>query len=98
MKKHLLTGMLSRCVFNRLLQILDKKELIDWDVIALDGSNVRALKAAAGAKKNIPMNARIMVWVALAAALAGAKKNIPMNARTMGWVALAAALAPKSIW
>nr|WP_226103770.1 IS5 family transposase [Dickeya dianthicola]MCA7002480.1 IS5 family transposase [Dickeya dianthicola] len=41
-------------IFNRLLQILDKKELIDWDVIALDGSNVRALKAAAGAKKKHP--------------------------------------------
>ncbi|ATO32349.1 Transposase [Dickeya dianthicola RNS04.9] len=57
-------------IFNKSLQILDEKALIDWDVIALDGSNVRALKAAAGAKKNIPMNARIMVWVALAAALA----------------------------
>ncbi|GAB7197924.1 hypothetical protein OS11_42010 [Dickeya oryzae] len=38
-------------IFNKLLQILDEKALIDWDVIALDGSNVRALKAAAGAKK-----------------------------------------------
>ncbi len=41
-----------------------------WVGFALDGSNVRALKAAAGAKKNIPMNARTMGWVALAAALA----------------------------
>ncbi len=57
-------------IFNKLLQILDEKALIDWDVIALDGSNVRALKAAAGAKKNIPMNARTMGWVALSAALA----------------------------
>lgn len=38
-------------IFNRLLQILDEQELVDWDVIALDGSNIRALKAAAGAKK-----------------------------------------------
>ncbi|MBS1206113.1 MAG: family transposase [Proteobacteria bacterium] len=38
-------------IFNKLLQILDEKELIDWDVIALDGSNIRTLKAAAGAKK-----------------------------------------------
>lgn len=57
-------------IFNRLLQILDEKELIDWDVIALDGSNIRALKAAAGAKKNIQMSSMIMGWVALAAALA----------------------------
>lgn len=57
-------------IFNKLLQILDEKELVDWDVIALDGSNIRALKAAAGAKKNIPMNSTIMGWVALGAALA----------------------------
>ncbi|CTQ23781.1 transposase (fragment) [Klebsiella variicola] len=38
-------------IFNKLLQILDEKELVNWDVIALDGSNIRALKAAAGAKK-----------------------------------------------
>ena len=56
-------------IFNRLLQILDEKKLIDWDAIALDGSNIRALKAAAGAKKNIPMNSTIMGWVALGAAL-----------------------------
>nr|WP_258286403.1 IS5 family transposase [Salmonella enterica] len=41
-------------IFNKLLQILDEKELVDWDVIALDGSNIRALKAAAGAKKKHP--------------------------------------------
>ncbi|ADP10909.1 IS427 family transposase [Erwinia sp. Ejp617] len=63
------TGVMDS-IFNKLLQILDEKELIDWDVIALDGSNIRALKAAAGAKKNIRMNSRIMGWVALAAALA----------------------------
>ncbi len=39
-------------IFNKLLQILDEKALIDRDVIALDGSNVCALKAAAGAKKH----------------------------------------------
>jgi len=57
-------------IFNKLLQILDEKELIDWDAIALDGSNIRALKAAAGTKKNIQMNPMTMGWVALAAALA----------------------------
>lgn len=38
-------------IFNKLLHILDKKSFVDWDVIAPDGSNIRALKAAAGAKK-----------------------------------------------
>lgn len=38
-------------IFNRLLTILDDNELIDWQGIALDGSSVRAHKAAAGAKK-----------------------------------------------
>lgn len=57
-------------IFNKLLQILDAKELVVWDVIALDDSNIRALKAAAGAKKNIPMNSVIMGWVALGAVLA----------------------------
>ncbi|MBN3064288.1 IS5 family transposase [Pectobacterium aquaticum] len=41
-------------IFNKLLQIPDEKALIDWDVIALDGSNVRALKAAAGGEKKHP--------------------------------------------
>ncbi len=58
------------CIFDKLLQILDEKELLDWDAIALDGSNVRALKAAAGAKKNTTMNSTVMGWVALEAALA----------------------------
>ncbi len=62
------TGIMNS-IFNKLLQILDEQSLINWDVIALDGSNVRALKAAAGAKKNIPMNSRTMSWVALAATL-----------------------------
>ncbi|WP_263058664.1 IS5 family transposase [Pectobacterium colocasium] len=47
------TGIMNS-LFNKLLQILDEKSLIDWDVIALDGSNIRALKAAAGAKKKHP--------------------------------------------
>ncbi|WP_085930099.1 IS5 family transposase [Dickeya zeae] len=46
-------GIMNR-IFNKLLQILDEKALIDRDVIALDGSNVRALKASAGAKKKHP--------------------------------------------
>ncbi|CCG85990.1 putative transposase [Erwinia piriflorinigrans CFBP 5888] len=47
-------------IFNELSQILDEKELIDWDVIVLNGSNFRALKAAARAKKYIRMNSTIM--------------------------------------
>lgn len=38
-------------LLNRSLSILDGKKLIDWDAIAPDGSNIRALKAAEGAKK-----------------------------------------------
>lgn len=56
-------------IFNKLLFILDDNALVGWDAVVLDGSNIRALKAAAGAKKNIPMNLTIMVWVALGAAL-----------------------------
>ena len=56
-------------VFNKLLQILDVRSRVYWDIIAPDGSNIRGLKAAAGAKKNIPMNAMTMGWVALAVAL-----------------------------
>lgn len=56
---------LINIIFNKLLQILDEEKLIDWDAIALDGSNIRALKAAAGAKKNIPMNLQIMGSVGL---------------------------------
>lgn len=56
---------LINIIFNRLLQILDDRKLIDWDAIALDGSNIRTLKAAAGAKKNIPMSLQIMGSVGL---------------------------------
>jgi|SRR5471030_466611 len=43
-------GIINR-IFNKLLHVLEGKKLVDWVVIALDGSKVRALKAAAGAKK-----------------------------------------------
>lgn len=61
-------GIINR-IFNKLLFILDDNALIGWDAIAIDSSNIRALKAAAGAKKNIPMNLKIMGWVALGVAL-----------------------------
>ena len=47
-------------IFNQLLQILEQRNLIDWSSVLLDGSNVRALKAAAGAKKKILMTYQIM--------------------------------------
>ena len=50
---------LINCIFNKLLQILDENEHLDWDAIALDDNNVRALKAAAGAK-NTTMNSTVM--------------------------------------
>ncbi len=42
-------------IFNRLLSFLDAHGLVDWSATALDGSNIRALKCAAGAQKNIPI-------------------------------------------
>ncbi|CEE92762.1 transposase (fragment) [Xenorhabdus nematophila str. Anatoliense] len=38
--------------------------MIDWAEICLDGSNIRASKDAAGAKKNSPISLTIMRWVA----------------------------------
>ncbi len=51
-------------IFNRLLSFLDAHGLVDWSAIALDGSNIRALKCAAGAQKNIPILPTITAWVA----------------------------------
>ncbi|MGC8400672.1 IS5 family transposase [Enterobacter mori] len=39
-------------IFNRLLSLLDANGLVDWSASALDGSNIRALKCAAGAQKH----------------------------------------------
>ncbi|AYC18315.1 hypothetical protein DZA65_01421 [Dickeya dianthicola] len=38
------TGIMNS-IFNKLLQIPDERERLDWDAVALDGSNVRDLKA-----------------------------------------------------
>lgn len=57
-------------IFNKLLSALDAHGFVDWSATALDGSNIRALKCAAGAQKNIPISAEIMGWVALAVVLA----------------------------
>ena len=57
-------------IFNRLLSSLDAHGLVDWSTTALDGSNIRVLRCAAGAKINIPISPEIMGWVALAVVLA----------------------------
>ncbi|ELR7428139.1 IS5 family transposase, partial [Escherichia coli] len=41
-------------IFNRLLSLLDANGFIDWSATALDGSNIRALKCAAGGSKKHP--------------------------------------------
>ena len=61
------------------LQIkLDDRGLIDWDLWCIDGANVRAARAAAGADKKAPKgtptNRRITRW---AAAEAGLDRNSP---------------------
>ncbi len=56
------------------LQItLDQDGLIDWDLWCIDGANVRAARAAAGADKKvstgIPTNRRTTLWAAAEAGL-----------------------------
>ena len=56
------------------LQItLDENGLIDWDLWCVDGANVRAARAAAGADKkvcsDIPTNPRTTLWAAAEAGL-----------------------------
>ena len=56
------------------LQItLDQRGLIDWDLWCIDGANVRAARAAAGANKKvstgIPTNRRTTLWAAAEAGL-----------------------------
>ncbi len=56
------------------LQItLDQDGLIDWDLWCIDGANVRAARAAAGADKKVstgtPTNRRTTLWAAAEAGL-----------------------------
>ncbi len=56
------------------LQItLDQRGLIDWDLWCIDGANVRAARAAAGADKKVftgtPTNRRTTLWAAAEAGL-----------------------------
>ncbi len=61
--------------FDRVLQALqirlDRDGKIDWDLWCIDGSNVRAARAAAGASKKVsddmPTNPETTVWGARAA-------------------------------
>ena len=65
------TGWRADGSFDRLLgalQIrLDRDGHIDWDLFCIDGSNVRAARAAAGASKKTLPNRPTMRWAARAA-------------------------------
>lgn len=58
--------------FDRIVQVLqirlDREGKIDWDLWCIDGSSVRASRAAAGALKkvsaNTPRNLKTTLWVA----------------------------------
>ena len=57
-------------ILDRLQMRLDREGRIDWDLWCVDGSMIRASRAAAGApKKGIPTNPRITRWVAREAGL-----------------------------
>ena len=57
-------GTLDR-ILDRLQMRLDREGRVDWDLWCVDGSMIRASRAAAGApKKGIPTNPRITRWVA----------------------------------
>jgi len=43
---------------------LDKNGYIDWDLLCVDGSNVRASRAAAGASKKAKESPKTTRWVA----------------------------------
>ena len=65
-------GVLAEIV--EVLQItLDQRGLIDWDLWCIDGANVRAARAAAGANKKVstgtPTNRRTTLWAAAEAGL-----------------------------
>src|SRR3989454_7049994 len=66
------SGIFARII--EALQIkLDQRGLIDWDLWCVDGSNVRAARAAAGADKKvsgvIPMSRPTTPWAAAEAGL-----------------------------
>jgi len=64
-------------IFARIIEVLqiklDQQGLIDWDLWCVDGSNVRATRAAAGADKKVssatPMSRPTTLWAAAEAGL-----------------------------
>jgi len=64
-------------VFARIIEALqiklDQRGLIDWELWCVDGANVRAARAAAGADKKVssgtPTNPRTTLWAAAEAGL-----------------------------
>lgn len=57
-------GVIQR-ILGHLLEVLDSKGQIDWDLFCLDGSNVRATKDAAGAlKKGLATDMTTLHWAA----------------------------------
>jgi transposase len=80
-------GVLAKVV--EALQIeLDKKGLIDWELWCVDGSNVRASKSAAGAKKKVSSVIRksqpTTPWVAVKVDLAPNSTWL-LTARAFPW-------------
>lgn len=79
-------------LFDRILEALqirlDGQGRIDWDLWCVDGSSIRATKAAAGASKKAPATAprsrRITRWVARAAD-SGASCTWLLTARACRW-------------
>ena len=71
------------------LQIkLDKDGLIDWDLWCVDGANVRAARAAAGADKKVsnatPTSPRTTLWAAAEAGLDRSSIWL-LTARALPW-------------
>ena len=63
-------GVLDK-ILEKLQVRLDREGRIDWDLWCIDGSSIRASRAAGGAqKKGVPTNPRITRWVIREAGLA----------------------------
>jgi transposase len=72
-------------LLERLQVRIDEKGLIDWDLFCVDGSNVRASRAAAGAgQKAPPASLRTTRWAARAAAGAASSTWL-LTVRELRW-------------
>ena len=82
----------KRGLFDRILQALqiklDEKGLIDWELWCVDGTNVRAARAAAGADKKVstatPTNPPTTRWAAAGAGL-GPSSTWSLTVRALRW-------------